>query len=47
MIKVFTDMHKKPSTKNKVLLMKILFYLKMVESGFVAIHLNKFNTIVN
>ena len=37
----------KPSASNKVFLMKILFNMKMSESGFVADHLNEFNTLTS
>ena len=47
MIKAFTEMYEKPSTNNKVYLMKKLFNLKMSESGPVVEHLNSFNTVVN
>jgi hypothetical protein len=37
----------KPSASNKVFLMKRLFNMKMSEGGFVADHLNEFNTVTN
>ena len=35
----------KPSTSNKVFLMKCLFSMKMSEGGYVADHLNEFNIV--
>ena len=46
-MKALSSMYEKPSANNKVHLMKKLFNLKMVESGSVAQHLNKFNTNTN
>jgi hypothetical protein len=40
-------LHKKKSASNKVFLMKRLFNMKMSEGGFVADHLNEFNTVTN
>lgn len=40
-------MYEKPSTSNKVYLMKKLFNLQMVEGGYIPKHLNEFNTITN
>jgi hypothetical protein len=40
-------LYEKPSTSNKVFIIKILFNLKMSEGGFIANHLNEFNTITN
>jgi hypothetical protein len=40
-------LYEKPSTSNKVFLMKILFNMKMSEGGSVADHLNEFNTVTN
>jgi hypothetical protein len=40
-------LYEKPSASNKVFLMKILFNMKILEGGFVADHLNEFNTITN
>jgi hypothetical protein len=39
--------YEKPSASNKVFLMNILFNMKMSEVGFVANHLNDFNTVTN
>jgi hypothetical protein len=40
-------LYEKPSTSNKVFLMKRLFNMKMLECGSVADHLNEFNTVTN
>jgi hypothetical protein len=40
-------LYEKPSTSNKVFLMKILFNMKMLEGGSVVDHLNEFNTVTN
>jgi hypothetical protein len=40
-------LYEKPSASNKVFLMKRLFNMKMSERGFVANHLNYFNTLTN
>ena len=47
LMKALSSMYEKPSTNNKVHLMKKLFILKMVEGTPVAQHLNEFNTITN
>ena len=47
LMKALSDMYEKPSTNNKVHLMKKLFNLKMAENALVAQHLNKFNTFTN
>jgi len=39
--------YEKPSASNKVFLMKRLFNMKMSEGGFVADHLNDFNTVTS
>jgi hypothetical protein len=41
------ELYEKPLASNKVFLMKILFNMKMLEGGFVADHLNEFNTVTN
>jgi len=46
-MKALSGMYEKPSTNNKVQLMKKLFDLKMTEGAFVTQHLNNFNTITN
>jgi hypothetical protein len=40
-------LYEKPSTSNKVFLMKRLFNMKMPEGRFVAYQLNEFNTVTN
>jgi hypothetical protein len=40
-------LYEKPSSSNKVFIMKRLFNMKMSEGGFVAEHLNEFNTVTN
>jgi hypothetical protein len=40
-------LYEKPSTSNKVFLMKILFNMNMSEGGSVADHLNDFNMVTN
>ena len=47
LIKALSGMYEKPSTNNKVHLMKKLFNLKMAENASIAQHLNEFNTITN
>ena len=42
-----SGMYEKPSTNNKVHLMKKLFNLKMAEGTSITQHLNEFNTITN
>ncbi len=42
-----TKLYEKPSASNIVFLMKCLFNMKMSEGGYVADHLNEFNTITN
>jgi hypothetical protein len=42
-----TKLYEKPSTSNKVFLMKQLFNMKMSEGGSVVDHLNEFNTVTN
>ena len=40
-------LYEKPSTSNKVCLMKRLFNMKMSEGGSLADHLNEFNTLTS
>jgi hypothetical protein len=40
-------LYEKPSTSNKVFLMKILFNMNMSKGGSIANHLNEFNTVTN
>ena len=47
LMKALSGMYEKPSTNNKVHLMKKLFNLKMAKNTSVAQHLNEFNTITN
>ena len=47
LMKALSGMYEKPSTNNKVHLMKKLFNLKMTENTSIAQHLNEFNTITN
>jgi hypothetical protein len=47
MMDALAKLYEKPSTKNKVFLMKRLFNMKMLEGGSVADHLNEFNTVTN
>jgi len=47
LMKALSGMYEKPSTNNKVQLMKKLFDLKMTEGAPVTQHLNNFNTITN
>jgi hypothetical protein len=42
-----TKLYEKPSTSNKVFIMKILFNMKMSEGGSIADHLNEFNMVTN
>lgn len=41
-----SQMYEKPSTSNKVFLMKKLFNIKISEGDGVAEHLNKFNMVI-
>ena len=47
MMDALAKLYEKPLVFNKVFLMKRLFNMKMSEGGFVADHLNEFNTITN
>ena len=40
-------LYEKPSTSNKVFLMKSLFNMKMSEGGSIVDHLNEFNTLTS
>ena len=46
-MKVLANTYEKPSASNKVLLMRCLFNLKMVDSIRVADHVNDFNGIIS
>ena len=41
------NLYEKPSSSNKVFLMKILFNMNMSEGGSVADNLNEFNMVTN
>jgi len=47
LMETLAKLYENPSTSNKVILMKHLFNMKMTEGGFVADHLNEFNTITS
>jgi hypothetical protein len=40
-------LYEKPSSSNKIFLMKRLFDMKMSEGGSIVDHLNEFNTVTN
>ena len=40
-------LYEKPLVSNKVFLMKHLFNMKILESGYVADHLNEFDMVTN
>ena len=42
-----SKLYEKPSTSSKVILMKRLFHMKMLEGGSIADHLDQFNTFTN
>jgi hypothetical protein len=46
-METLSGMYEKPSTNNKVHLMKKLFALKMIEGTSVTQHFNNFNTTTN
>ena len=46
-IKALAKLYEKPSSSNKLFLMKRLFNMKMSEGGSVADHLNDFNTVTS
>ena len=45
LMKALSNMYEKPSSSNKVYLMRHLFNLKMIKCAFVTDHINKFNVI--
>ena len=45
LMETLAKLYEKPSTSNKVFLMKCLFNMKMVEGGSIIDHLNEFNTV--
>ena len=47
LMKTLATLYGKPSTSNKVFLMKRLFNMKMAEGGSITDHLNEFNTITS
>ena len=47
LMKTLSTLYEKPSTSNKVFLMKCLFNMKMAEGGSINYHLNEFNTITS
>jgi hypothetical protein len=47
MMDALAKLYEKPSTSNKVFLMKRLFNMNMSEGGSVADHLNEFNVVTN
>ena len=47
LLKVLSNMYKKPSAMNKVYLLRRLFNLQMSEGGSVAGHINEFNMITS
>jgi len=47
LIETLAMMYEKPSTSNKVFLMKHSFNMKMAEGGSIVDHLNEFNTITS
>ena len=47
LMKTLTTLYEKPSTSNKVFLMKHLFNMKMAEGGSVIHHFNEFNNITS
>ena len=47
LMSTLAKLYENPSASNKVFLMKHLFNMKMSEGGFVADHLNEFNTVTS
>ena len=47
LIKALEKLYGKPSASNMVFLMKRLFNMKMSKGGYVADHLNDFNTVTS
>ena len=47
LMSTLAKLYEKPSTSNKVFLMKHFFNMKMSEGGFVVDHLSEFNMITN
>ena len=46
-MEILAKLYEKPSTSNKVFLMKFLFDTKMAKGGFVVDHLNEFNIVTS
>ena len=46
LMKALVKLYEKPSTSNKIFLMKCLFNMKMLEGGFIADNLNEFKMSV-
>ena len=46
-VSILSKLYEKPSTSNKVFLMKHFFNMKMLKVGSVANHLNEFNTLTS
>ena len=44
---VLAKLYEKPSTSNRIFLMKKLFNMKMLENASVTEHLNEFNTLTS
>ena len=47
LMKTLATLYEKPSTSNRVILMKHLFNMKMVEVGSITYHLNEFKAITS
>jgi hypothetical protein len=47
LMKALAKLYEKPSTHNKVFLMKNLFNMNMLEGGYVDDYLNEFNTLTS
>ena len=47
LMETLAKLYKKPSSLNKVFLMKHLFNMKMGEGGSIENHLNEFNTVIS
>lgn len=47
LMETLAKLYEKPSTSNKVFLMKCLFNMEMVEGGSIEDHLNEFNTMTS
>ena len=47
LMQTLARLYEKPSTSNKVFLMKCLFNMKMAECGSIVDHLNEFNIVTS